>query len=60
MRWGLELAHELDLPLPLASVVYEMRKLSRQEYNEIFAINAVLRREFGEHEVERTEQERAN
>lgn len=53
LRWGLELAHELDLPLPLASIAYEMRKLSRQERNEIFAINAALRREFGGHEVER-------
>jgi len=58
LRWGLELAHELDLPLPLASVAYEVRKFSRQEQNEIFAINAALRREFGGHEVQTVEQER--
>jgi 6-phosphogluconate dehydrogenase len=52
LRWGLELAHDLDLPLPLASTTYEMRKLSRQERNEIFAISAALRREFGGHKVE--------
>jgi 3-hydroxyisobutyrate dehydrogenase-like beta-hydroxyacid dehydrogenase len=55
--WGLELAHELDLPLPLASTTYELRKLSRREQNEIFAINAALRREFGGHEVEKMELE---
>ena len=58
LRWGLELAHELDLPLPLASVAYELRKLSRQERSEIFALNAALRREFGGHEVERREVEK--
>ena len=57
LRWGLELAHELDLPLPLASVTYEMRKLSRLQHSAIFAINAALRKEFGGHEVERLKAE---
>ena len=57
LRWGLELAHKLDLPLPLASVAYEMRKLSRQKQNEMFAINAALRQEFGGHRAESIESE---
>jgi len=54
----LDIADELGFPLPLASTVYELRKLSRQERSEIFVINAALRREFGGHEVEKTERKK--
>jgi len=58
LKWALDIADELGFPLPLASTVYELRKLSRQERNEIFVINAALRREFGGHEVEKTERKK--
>lgn len=43
-KWALDLAYEMEFPLPLTSLVYEQRKLSRHERNEPFAINAALRR----------------
>lgn len=56
LKWALELAHEMDFPLPLTGVTCELRKLSRQDRVEAFAINAALRAEFGGHEVERVEE----
>jgi 2-hydroxy-3-oxopropionate reductase len=51
LRWGIEAAHELEVPLPMGSCAYMMRKLSRLEDNYMFKINSALRQKFGGHDI---------
>ncbi len=54
-RWAVQSAVELRIPVPLMADALMMRFISQREDNLIFKVLALMRHEFGGHEVKRKE-----